>query len=178
MDVVRSNLKKINGTIELESSHGRGTTVWLHLPLTLAILPVLLVQVDEETYALPLRSIIETSRFEPESVHEVEGREVICLRSQTLPLIRLQQLFNSTASHPHTDEKKVVILAIGETHVALLVDRLVGQESTVLKPLSYLNHCPGVAGATVDGEGRVRLVLDPAGLLAAAAEFTPQGTLP
>ena len=123
MDVVRSNLKKINGTIEVESTAGQGTAVRLRLPLTLAILPVLLVEVGEEVYALPLRSICETSRFAPASVHEVEGREVVCLRDESLPLVRLQWLFRSAAAENSDDEKKIVIMSVGGTRVALLVEQ-------------------------------------------------------
>jgi two-component system chemotaxis sensor kinase CheA len=169
MDVVRSNLKKINGSVELQSTPGKGTTLLLHLPLTLAILPVLLVQVNDETYALPLRSIIETARFTPANVHRVEGREVVCLRDETLPLVRLQSLFSSPGNHAPVTERKIVVMAVGDIRIALLVDCLVGQESTVVKPLaSYLHHSPGIAGATIGGDGRVRLVIDPAGLLSSA----------
>lgn len=169
MDVVRSNLKKMNGTIELDSKPGHGTVVRLQLPLTLAILPVLLVQVSEETYALPLRAIVETSRFTGNDVHRFEGREVICLRSETLPLLRLQQLFSVSCEKAEAEDRKIVVMAVCETRIALLVDRLIGQESTVVKPLaSSLDHCQGIAGATVGGDGRVRLVLDPAGLLLSA----------
>ena len=169
MDVVRSNLKKMNGTIELDSKPGHGTVVRLQLPLTLAILPVLLVQVSEETYALPLRAIVETSRFTGNDVHRFEGREVICLRRETLPLLRLQQLFSVSCENTKAEDRRIVVMAVGETRIALLVDRLIGQESTVVKPLaSSLEHCQGIAGATVGGDGRVRLVLDPAGLLLSA----------
>ncbi len=169
MDVVRSNLKKINGSVELQSTPGKGTTLLLHLPLTLAILPVLLVQVNDETYALPLRSIIETARFTPANVHRVEGREVVCLRDETLPLVRLQSLFSSPGKDAPATERKIVVMAVGDIRIALLVDCLVGQESTVVKPLaSYLHHSPGIAGATIGGDGRVRLVIDPAGLLSSA----------
>jgi two-component system, chemotaxis family, sensor kinase CheA len=175
MDVVRSNLKKMNGTIELDSKPGQGTIVQLQLPLTLAILPVLLVQVGEETYALPLRAIIETSRFTPADVHQFEGREVICLRRETLPLLRLEQLFSVSRETTKAEEGKIVVMAVGDTRIALLVDRLIGQESTVVKPLSCsLERCPGIAGATVAGDGRVRLVLDPAGLLLSAERLPVQ----
>ena len=165
MDVVRTNLKKMNGAIEIDSKPGEGTSVYLRLPLTLAILPVLLVEVGEEIYALPLRAIIETSRFTPSNVHQFEGREVICLRTETLPLVRLQALFATPETDPKV-EKKIVVMSVADAKIALLVDRLVGQESTVVKPLAAsLNHCLGIAGATVGGDGWVRLVLDPAGLL-------------
>ena len=169
MDVVRSNLKRMNGSIQLDSVLGKGTTVLLQLPLTLAILQVLLVQVAEEIYALPLRSVLETSRIRREEIHHVEGIEVLRLREETLPLLRLQRMF-TTAGKDKAAEN-VVVMSVGEKRVALMVDQLVGQESTVIKPLgSYLHSCTSIAGATVGGDGRVRLVLDPAGLLASAQE--------
>ena len=166
MDVVRSNLKKLNGTIELDSHPGLGTTVLLRLPLTLAILPVLLVQVCDETYALPLRSVLETARIHPQEVHELDGQEVLCRHGETLPLLRLGRMFASGQAEDQGAANKVVILGVSDKRVALLVDNLVAQESTVIKPLgSYLHSCNSLAGATVGGDGRVRLVLDPAGLL-------------
>jgi two-component system chemotaxis sensor kinase CheA len=179
MDVVRTNLKKLSGSVEIDSQVGQGTTVKLRLPLTLAILPVLLVQVGKETYALPLRSVVETAQINPRNVHLVEGSEVLWLRGETLPLLRLDQLFPPRAgfSPKRTDasvppgktgeSQKVVILGVAEKRFALLVDHLLGQESTVIKPLgSYLHGCSSLAGATISGDGQVRLVLDPAGLLA------------
>ena len=169
MDVVRSNLKRMNGTIQLDSAVGKGTTVLLRLPLTLAILPVLLVQITDEIYALPLRAVLETSRMQADELHEVEGHEVLRLRGETLPLLRLEKMFASKPQAGEPASQKVVILSVGDKRVALLVDRLLGQESTVIKPLdSYLHHCSSIAGATISGDGRVRLVLDPAGLLASA----------
>jgi two-component system, chemotaxis family, sensor kinase CheA len=182
MDVVRSNLKKLNGSVEIDSHPGTGTTVLLRLPLTLAILPVLLVQVAEEIYALPLRSVVETAQVNLQHVHVVEGCEVLCLRHETLPLMRLAELFGAdSSSQMHiraldvaaAQTRKVVILGIAEKRVALLVDHLLGQEATVVKPLgSYLHRCASLAGATISGDGRVRLVLDPAGLLAASQNMT------
>ncbi len=162
MDVVRSNLKKVNGSVELQSKVGKGTTV---------------LQVAEEIYALPLRSIIETTRLSSANVHLVDGREVICLRTETLPLVRLRSLCSSPRPEAQIEEK-VVVMAIAEQRIALLVDRLAGQESTVIKPLaSSLHDCTGIAGATVCGDGRVRLVLDPGGLLTWAANSSAQAVL-
>ena len=168
MDVVRSNLKRMNGTIQLESVPGKGTTVKLRLPLTLAILPVLLVQVSDEAYALPLRAVLKTSRVRTNEVHQMEGNEVLRLHGETLPLLRLRKMFAVGSGDGEIGDQKVVILLVGEKRVALVVDRLIGQESTVIKSLGEnLRHCSSVAGATIGGDGRVRLVLDPAGLLAA-----------
>ena len=137
------------------------------LPLTLAILPVLLVRVAHEIYALQLRCIEQTACFIPGDAHRVEDQEVIWMGTEPLPLLRLHDLF-SVLSLP-AEGQKLVVLGAAEKRVALLVDGLVGQESTVVTPLTpYLSHCAGIAGTTVDGDGRVRLVLDPAGLVAAA----------
>jgi len=178
MDVVRSNLKRMNGSIQLESNVNKGTTVLLQLPLTLAILQVLLVQVSEEIYALPLRLVLETSRVRKDEVHLVEGIEVLRLRGETLPLLRLRKMFATGADVNGSGGENVVVLTIGEKRVALMVDRLIGQESTVIKPLgSYLHNCVSIAGATVGGDGLVRLVLDPAGLLASAQGLTVRETV-
>jgi two-component system, chemotaxis family, sensor kinase CheA len=166
MDVVRSNLKKLNGTIDLDSKLGVGTSVLLKLPLTLAILPVLLVRVAMEMYAIPLRCVVETASIRPQEVHCVEGHEVLQLRSETLPMLRLREVVGVTAPSAAEEGRRVVILGIAEKKIALLVDELVGQESTVVKPMgTFLQGGSTVAGATISGDGRVRLVLDPAGLL-------------
>lgn len=177
MDVVRSNLKRLHGSVQLDSDPGKGTTVLLRLPLTLAILPVLLVEVGDEIYALPLRSVRETSRVRQDEVHWVEGIEVLSLRGETLPLLRLRKMF-ATSDTNLPASQNVVVLTIGEKRVALMVDRLIGQESTVIKPLgAYLHNYSSIAGATLGGDGRVRLVLDPAGLLASAQDQMVQGTM-
>ena len=166
MDVVRSNLKKLNGTIDLDSKLGAGTTVLLKLPLTLAILPVLLVRVAEETYALPLRTVLETASIQVGEIHTIEGREVLQLRNETVPLLRLAEIIDARLDSRKDAGRRVVVLGIGDKKIALLVDELVGQESTVVKPLgSYLQGCATIAGATISGDGRVRLVLDPAALI-------------
>lgn len=173
MDVVRSNLDRLNGVIEIDSQAGRGTLVTLRLPLTLAILPALLVRVAEETYALPLRSVIEAVRVPAGEVHRVEGTEVLRLRDQILPLQRLRSMF--TVGHSIADQPTgmlcVVVIGVGEKRLGLVVDELLGQEETVIKPLgSYLKHVPGLAGATISGDGRVRLILDPAGIAESVEE--------
>lgn len=175
MDVVRTNVMRLNGTIELDSRLGSGTAVWLRFPLTLAILPVLLVEVAEEMYALPLRSVLETVRFSADEVHMVEGSEVLRRRNEALPFLRLGALLG-THSDVAEGAQKVVILLVNERRVALLVDRLIGQESTVLKPLSsFLHRGSSFAGATIRADGRVGLVLDPPGLLTLLDRHSSQG---
>jgi two-component system chemotaxis sensor kinase CheA len=167
MDVVRSNLKKLNGVVELESEVGTGSTFRLRLPLTLAILPVLLVKAAGETYALPLRAVIETMRVRSSEVHRVDGSEMLQLRDRVLPVLRLKEIFGLQRGAADQDELlRIVVLGVGEKRVGMVVEQLLGQEDTVIKPLgSYLGHLAGVAGGTIGGDGLVRLILDPAGLL-------------
>jgi len=122
--------------------------------------------------------VVETAQINLRRVHRVEGCEVLCLRDGTIPLLRLGQLFDASPSLPDAESSlaaeqtgKVVILGVAEKRVALLVDHLLGQESTVVKPLGdHLPHCSSLAGASISGDGRVRLVLDPAGLVAASQD--------
>ena len=178
MDVVRTNLEKLNGVIELESEAGRGSMVTLRLPLTLAILPALLVRVESDIYALPLRSVMEAIRVPAREVHRVEHTEVLRLRERVVPLVRAERLFGRRQGsgngngngHAANEMLCVVVIGVGEKRVGLVVDELLGQEETVIRPLgSYLKHIPGVAGATIGGDGRVRLILDP-GAVAGASE--------
>ena len=165
MDVVRSNIKKLNGTVEMDSQIGLGSTITLKLPLTLAILPVLLVKESGNAYGLPLRSVLETLRIERKDIHVVEGQEVVQLQDRVLPLVRLNRVLKTGGGCGDPDLMRIVILAIGERRIAVLVDEFIGQEQTVVKPLgSYLRRVPGLAGASISGDGRVRLVLDPAGI--------------
>jgi len=177
MDVVRTNLKKVNGSVEVHSRVGQGTTIMMQLPLTLAVVPVLLVQAGDEVFALPLRTIVKTARLANAKVHWVDGCEVVCLRGEMLPLLRLRSLVPRPGDQDVAEEK-IVVMAVAEKKVALLVDGLAGQESTVIKPLgSYLHDCTGIAGATVCGDGRVRLMLDPGELVKWAAIGRPQAVL-
>jgi two-component system chemotaxis sensor kinase CheA len=163
MDVVRTNLRRLNGSVEIESAIGQGTLITLKVPLTMAILPVLLVQVSDEVYAIPLRSVLETVRMDHAAVHRVEGSEVLVLRDRTVPLLRLAEMIGATCVH---QADRAVILSINDVRIALAVEGLIGQESTVIKPLSaLLRDSPYVAGATITGDGRVRLVLDPNNLI-------------
>lgn len=184
MDVVRTNLEKLNGVIDLESETGRGSMVTLRLPLTLAILPALLVKVSQETYAVPLRSVLEAVRVRPSELHIVEGSEILRLRERVLPVQRLRRVFgvNGDAAGVSTPEPQmdatrnsdtlcVVVIAVGEKRYGLVVDELLGQEETVIKPLSsYLKKVPGLSGATIGGDGHVRLIIDPTGIAGTLAE--------
>jgi two-component system, chemotaxis family, sensor kinase CheA len=178
MDVVRSNMKKLNGTIDLESELGRGSCVRLRLPLTLAILPVLLVSVDRETYALPLRAVVETIRVKAHDIHRANQVDMLRLRDRVLPVCWLQQAVGlPTKSRAEQQLLRVVVLAAGEKRVGLVVDQLVGQEETVIKPISsHLRHIQGLSGATISGDGEVRLILDPAGIVQLIEQRMSQGS--
>ena len=171
MDVVRTNLKKLNGTVELDSKPGQGCTVRLKLPLTMAILPVLLVEAAAETYAMPLRAVEQTVRIESDQIHTMDHQYVLRLRDCVLPVGFLTALVGRT-SCSIKDQRllRVVVMSSGDKRFGVIVDRFVGQEETIIKPLgNYLQQVDGVAGATVDGGGRVRLILDPAALAASLA---------
>ncbi len=178
MDVVRSNMKKLNGTIDLESDLGRRSCVRLRLPLTLAILPVLLVSVDRETYALPLRAVVETIRVNACDLHRANHVDMLQLRDRVLPVCWLQQAVGLPAkSRAEQRLLRVVVLAAGEKRVGLVVDQLVGQEETVIKPISsHLRHIQGLSGATISGDGEVRLILDPAGIIQLIEHCMSQGS--
>jgi two-component system chemotaxis sensor kinase CheA len=136
----------------------------------MAILPVLSVKVGEEIYGLPMRTVIETLRAEAGQIHVVEGCEAIHVRGKTIPLIRLSRALGvAKALEAGKGCQKLVIVGLGSRKVAFLVDDLVGAEATVIKPLDVLSRqSVGIAGATVGGDGLVRLLLDPASLVAEA----------
>jgi two-component system chemotaxis sensor kinase CheA len=167
MDVVRSNMKKLNGAVEIDSELDKGSCIRLRLPLTLAILPVLLVAVAKETYALPLRSVVETIRIRASEVHCANGTDMLRLRDRMIPVCWLHQAIGLPSEvRSHDALLRVVVLAAGQRRIGLVVDQLVGQEETVIKSISsHLHDVPGLAGATISGDGEVRLILDPAGLL-------------
>ncbi len=165
MDVVRVCVEKLNGTIEIKSEKGKGTKVIMKIPLTLAIIQSLLVQVSDEIYAIPLVSVVEAVRLNEDDIKTVENKEVIVLRDTVLPLARLRNIFDipgeSSRKHMY-----VVVIAIGEKKFGLVVDRLIGQEEVVIKSLGpYLGSVEGIAGATIMGDGRVTLILDVAGIV-------------
>jgi len=174
MDVVNTNVKAMNGTIELDSTISHGTCVTLRLPLTLAILPVLFAKVGDEVYGLPMRTVVESLRVQSDQIHTVEGREVIHLRDRTVPLIRLSRVLEVDIRNQKPPELcKAVIVSVGARRLALMVDDLLGGEETVIKPLDeFLRRATAVAGATITGDGMVRLLLDPAALVELAEAET------
>ncbi len=165
MDVVKTNITRLNGTVSIDSRHGKGTRFTLKLPLTLAIIQSLLVRLGEETFAVPLHSVIEVVGLKPGDISTIRGREVIRLREQVLPLLDVGKALNAQNCRA-TSRAYAVIVAIAHYRVGLIVDDLIGQKEIVIKPLgSYLKKIPGVAGSTILGDGRVILIADVAELV-------------
>ncbi len=166
MDVVKNKIEALSGSINIESTPGRGTRFKIQLPLTLAIIQALLVLIEEETYAIPLSFIAETTSVMPEQVNKIQDQEVILLRGDVLPLIRLNEVLQVPPSDlPKDEEINIVVVKNGEKRVGLLVDTLIGQQEIVIKPLGkLLGNIPVVAGATILGNGQVSLIIDVAGL--------------
>ncbi len=167
MDIVRSNIQKLGGIIELETVIGEGTKFQLRLPLTLAIIRGLLVKVDGTVYVVPLGSVIETLLLDESQVQQVHKREVIVLRGMTTPLIRLDKLFGAVNTSDQTRAPAyVVIVGIAEQRIGLVVSSLVGEQEVVIKSLSPIcGETRGVSGATILGNGNVALILDVSNLV-------------
>jgi two-component system chemotaxis sensor kinase CheA len=166
MDVVKTNIKKLNGLIEIKSEKGLGSEFILRLPLTLAIIQSLLVEVEGEVYSIPLSSVLETLRVDQRQFHIIGGQEVLKLRDMVLPLMRLQKIFNVQQRYEQDDFCYVVVVGAADKRMGLVVTRLVGQQEVAIKSLgSYLANIPGIAGSTILGDGRVTLIVDPVGLI-------------
>ena len=166
MDVVRTNIRKLNGIIEIKNEIGRGSEFILKLPLTLAIIQSLLVEVEREVYSIPLASVIETMRVNQDDFHLVGGQEVLKLRDSVLPLLRLQRVFGCAESGADRRTCYVVIVGVAEKRVGLVVTRLLGQQEVAIKSLGkFLANLPGIGGSTIMGDGRVALIVDPMGLI-------------
>ncbi|HEY4745018.1 MAG TPA: chemotaxis protein CheA [Desulfuromonadaceae bacterium] len=166
MDVVKTNIKKLNGLIEIKSEKGLGSEFILRLPLTLAIIQSLLVEVEGEVYSIPLSSVLETLRVDQRQFHIIGGQEVLKLRDMVLPLMRLQRIFNVQQRYEQDDFCYVVVVGAADKRMGLVVTRLVGQQEVAIKSLgSYLANIPGIAGSTILGDGRVTLIVDPVGLI-------------
>jgi len=162
MDVVKTNIKKLNGLIEIKSTKGLGSEFILRLPLTLAIIQSLLVEVEGEIYSIPLSSVLETLRVDQRQFHLIGGQEVLKLRDIVLPLIRLQKMFNVQQRGEADNFCYVVVVGAAEKRMGLVVTRLVGQQEVAIKSLgNYLANIPGIAGSTILGDGRVALIIDP-----------------
>lgn len=161
MDVVKTNIEKLNGIIDIESQLGLGTTLKLKIPLTLAIIQALIVGVQEEFYAIPLSSVLETVRISQEEIYTVDGKSVLRLRDEVLPLVHMSSIFGIKNDFGGAKEIYVVIIGLVEQKIGMIVDCLIGQEEVVIKSLGeYLKNIQGIAGATVRGDGKITLIVD------------------
>lgn len=161
MDVVKTNVEKLHGVIDIDSEIGKGTTLKLKIPLTLAIIQSLLVGTQEEIYAIPLANVNETVRVSVDNIYTIEGKNVLRLRDEVLSLVRLSDLFGVKQVLESGDQTYVVVISVAETKLGIIVDNLIGQEEIVIKSLgSYLANIDGIAGGTIRGDGRVTLIVD------------------
>ncbi len=166
MDVVKTNIEKVNGIIDIDSELGVGTSLKLKIPLTLAIIQALLVGVQEEHYAIPLASVLETVRISKDEIYTVENRSVMRLRDDVLSLVHIGNIFEVERILDASEYAYVVVLGLGTNKIGLIVDSLVGQEEIVIKSMGdYLKGIEGIAGATIRGDGGVTLIVDVAALM-------------
>jgi len=163
MDVVKTRINQLNGMIEIDSVAGKGTTMLIKVPLTLAIMPTLMVKLgeQEQTFALPLVNVSEILELDMNNVNEVNGNRVIIVRGKPVPLVYLSNCLTKDTGTYEGKTAHVVIVTIGTNHVGLLVDKLVGREEVVIKPLgAMLQGTIGLAGATITGNGNIALIID------------------
>lgn len=169
MDVVKNNIKKINGTVEIDSEMGKGTKFTIKLPLTLVIVDALIVVLSRKLYAIPLGMVKEVLRLSSGDIKKIDKLETILLRGSVLPLLRLSELFGQTTESERGDGEglHVVVVGYGENKVGVVVDHLVSKMEIMIKPLGdYMRDVDGISGATILGDGKVALVLDPVSLVA------------
>ena len=172
MDVVKTNIEKLNGIIDIESEVGKGTVMKLKIPLTLAIIQSLLVGTQEEFYAIPLASVLETVRVPIDDIYTIDGKNVLRLRDEVLSLVRLSDVFGVEKVFDGGDHTYVVIIGVAEAKLGIIVDTLVGQEEIVIKSMGdYLQNIPGIAGATIRGDGRVTLIIDVGAMMEMAKDI-------
>ena len=161
MDVVKTKISQLNGTVNVFSQKGQGSKIVIKVPLTLAIMPTLMVMLGNQAFAFPLVNVNEIFHLDLSRTNVVDGQEVVIVRDKALPLFYLKRWLVSKAAHEEQGEGHVVILTVGNQRIGFVVDQLVGQEEVVIKPLGkMLQGTPGMSGATITGDGRIALILD------------------
>ncbi|MCK5674991.1 MAG: chemotaxis protein CheA, partial [Spirochaetales bacterium] len=165
LDVVKRKIEKLNGNVNVWSEVGKGSIITIKIPLTLAIIQALLVRIGSEVYAIPITSVIDSHRIKPSEIKVIDGYEVFNVREDVISLIRLDRLFN-ISSNSTGEYNFIVIVGSGDKKMGLMVDSLIGEEDVVIKPLrDRYTSSPGVAGATILGDGIVALIIDVSQLL-------------
>ena len=167
LDVVKTHIEKLNGTVTVVSERNRGTRFTIKLPLTLAIIQGLLIRVGEEVYSIPITSVIESHRVRSEEINRIDSYEVFNVRNEVISLLRLNRLFGVPSVEKGDDgHHYIVIVGTAEKKVGLMVDSLIGEEDVVIKPLKdQFTNSPGIAGASILGDGSVSLIIDVGQLL-------------
>ncbi|WP_457861987.1 chemotaxis protein CheA [Pseudomonas aeruginosa] len=161
MDVVKTKISQLNGTVNVFSQKGSGSKIVIKVPLTLAIMPTLMVMLGSQAFAFPLVNVNEIFHLDLSRTNVVDDQEVVIVRDKALPLFYLKRWLVPSAAHEEQGEGHVVILSVGTQRIGFVVDQLVGQEEVVIKPLGkMLQGTPGMAGATITGDGRIALILD------------------
>ncbi len=161
MDVVKTKISQLNGTVNVFSQKGSGSKIVIKVPLTLAIMPTLMVMLGSQAFAFPLVNVNEIFHLDLSRTNVVDGQEVVIVRDKALPLFYLKRWLVPSAAHEEQGEGHVVILSVGTQRIGFVVDQLVGQEEVVIKPLGkMLQGTPRMAGATITGDGRIALILD------------------
>jgi two-component system chemotaxis sensor kinase CheA len=162
MDVVKNSISKLNGVIDIKSELGVGTTLSIKVPLTLAIMPTLMIMLGDQIFAMPLVSVNEIFHLDLDKTNVVDGQQTIMVRNKALPLFYLRKwLVKHYTPSEEADIQHVVVVNVGTQRVGFVVDQLLGQEEVVIKPLgALLQGTKGLAGATITGDGRIALILD------------------
>jgi len=189
MDVVRNNIQRLNGSIVVYSSPGAGSTFELRMPLTLAIIPTLLVEANEQVFALPIPNVVEIFKLDAEHVQHIRGRETTYVRGDVLPLVRLAHLFdrdidatrNKSGDYFSPADEQidvsvepgyVVSVSYRDERLGVIVSNLLGKQDVVIKALGYpINNVRGLTGATLLGDGRIGLIADIGALVSMALEL-------
>lgn len=172
MDVVKTRINQLNGMIDIDSTRGKGTIMSIKVPLTLAIMPTLMVKLgkEQQTFALPLVNVNEIIELDTKRINKVDGQSVIIVRGKPIPLFYLNGLLHNSGMKYEGGSAHVVIVSVGTSHVGLLVDKLLGREEVVIKPLgAMLQGTRGLAGATITGNGKIALIVDLPDLIQARA---------
>jgi len=168
MDVVKTRIAQMNGSVEVDSEMGKGSVITVKLPLTLAILPTLMVILGEQPFALPLASVVEIFNLDLGKTNMVDGQLTIRVRGRALPLFYLREWLITDGQPVSYKEGggHVVVVNVANVQVGLVVDHLIGQEEVVIKPLgALLQGLEGMAGATITGDGKIALIMDVPGLM-------------